>query len=742
MGPRRIVKITGDPGHEFLDVTRQLCGPERVPHGKLPNAQYPPINMSGFVADYQLVQPKYSPQLVMDCQDSNNLPILNQLATEFMVCDHWFAAHPGPTWPNRFFIHAASATGQADSPSGFNVFNAFDGVDKYTFHRGTIYDALARKHHSHQIYIENKLSQVVCIGNQTVDMNVKLLDAFEKDIGNPDFPHSYVFIEPNSGEKVSFGFGSIGGGTEDDMHPPSDIRNAEALVKRVYEGLRNSPLWDKSVLVITFDEHGGLFDHVPPPKVPPLDDGSVDHTYGFRYDQLGVRVPALIISPWVRRNSIDHTVYEHSSIIASVVRLFGLEHLTSRDRDAADFLSKLPEKTPRTDAPARLRSVLDDSNVTHISIPEVLAPGQTGEVAITYVNTGATVWTKDSGYKLIDFQPIRRQQQTTGKGVQFPWLPAGRTAEDESKVGDRHDATVTPAAIELPSDVAPGKSVTLQTLIKAPGTPGCLVFQWGMTREGIHDFGQRTSPLAVIIGTSQPQLDEARLSFQQSIKGRDTNTIVEASLHDESRGVVASWKSSGQAFAEHSITNWFQMSPDSNLGRFAECAPRFMSVGITPNEHDAWVFAMYLMLNWTGGCSMFVWDMLLSDQPDERQREVLLETPVTRIAFKVPDEKGAQVQGVTILSAEAKLANQLSGIEFAMDYINTAGKHALFSLGVAERTADETFELSWDSTKKIPGDRNRNIPDVTLMATAVAEPASKLWAGRDTPRALLPVRLG
>ena len=111
--------FTGDPSHEFLDVLRQESGPERVPRdGKLPNREYPPINMSGFVADYQIAQPPFSPQIVMDGQDSNHLPILNQLAAEFMVCDHWFSALPGPTWPNRFFIHAASATGETDSASG------------------------------------------------------------------------------------------------------------------------------------------------------------------------------------------------------------------------------------------------------------------------------------------------------------------------------------------------------------------------------------------------------------------------------------------------------------------------------------------------------------------------------------------------------------------------------------------------------------------------------------------------
>jgi Phosphoesterase family len=728
----------GDPSHEFLDVLGQICGPERVPkNGKLPHGEYPTeIDMSGFVADYEKVQPHYSPQIVMDSQDSNHLPIINQLAMEFMVCDHWFAALPGPTWPNRFFIHAASATGQTDSPSGFRIFNAWDGVDKYTFHRGTIYDALARKHLTHQIYVENIFSQVICIGNQTVDMNHKPLDEFEKDISNSNFPHCYVFIEPNSGQK----FGLMGGGTEDDMHPPSDIRTGEALIKRVYEGLRNSPLWERSVLVIMFDEHGGLFDHVRPPKVRPLDDGSVDHTHGFRFDQLGVRIPAIIVSPWVKRGSIDHTVYEHSSLIASVVRHFGLEHLTSRDRDAADFLAKLSEKEPRKDTPARLHDVLDHSSVTRVDMPRFLTPGQVGEVTITLANTGATVWSKERGYKLIDLQPVRRLQRETGHGIPFPWALKSPN-NDEFAGCEQHDATVTPASIEMPHDVPPGESVTVKTTIKAPTASSCLVFQWGMIREGLHEFGQHTNPCAVAIGPSQPQLQDVQLLFHQGSDGRDHDTLVEASLHDEFTGEVAAWAFNGQPFADHSITKWFPMSPKEKFGGFVECQPRFASIRITPNGHDTWIFTMFMLLTWTGGCSMFAWDMTLSQDEKERQREVLLSAPSVRVAFQTPVGLDAKVSGATMLVVEASLRAQLIGIEFGLEYVNVSGKRAVFPLGTGERTAEGRFELLWDLSKKLPTDRDRTALDVTLIATATAQRGSKFWEGRETPRATLPVHL-
>ena len=141
------------------------------------------------------------------------------------------------------------------------------------------------------------------------------------------------------------------------MHPPSDVRAGEALIKQVYETIRNSPIWKQSVLVILFDEHGGFYDHVPPPPPPAVvapGDGAVDNNHNFQFNQLGVRVPAVIISPWVGRNVIDHSVYDHSSVMASVERLFGLSSCTGRDKAATDFLELFSQITPRDDTPERL----------------------------------------------------------------------------------------------------------------------------------------------------------------------------------------------------------------------------------------------------------------------------------------------------------------------------------------------------------------------------------------------------
>ena len=108
--------------------------------------------------------------------------------------------------------------------------------------------------------------------------------------------------------------------------------------------------WEKSALLIVFDEHGGFYDHVvPPAAVPPGDTITQNYVKtGFQYDQLGVRVPALVISPLVARGTVDHTVYDHTSMLATVEHLFGLPNLTERDKAAADFLHLFSLPTPRS----------------------------------------------------------------------------------------------------------------------------------------------------------------------------------------------------------------------------------------------------------------------------------------------------------------------------------------------------------------------------------------------------------
>ena len=178
------------------------------------------------------------------------------------------------------------------------------------------------------------------------------MDDFEKDLADGSIAN-YVFIEPDYGDDITGNTYKCG----NSQHPLDDITHGERLIKRVYEAIRSSPLWGQSMLIVSYDEGGGFFDHViPGTAVPPGDsvtDPVNDH-HGFDFAQLGVRVPAVVCSPWIPRNLIDHREYEHASVPATVERLWGLPSMTDRDNHARDLRSLLSLSSPRTDAPATL----------------------------------------------------------------------------------------------------------------------------------------------------------------------------------------------------------------------------------------------------------------------------------------------------------------------------------------------------------------------------------------------------
>ena len=181
-------------------------------------------------------------------------------------------------------------------------------------------------------------------------------DDFQAELSQPGFGPRFVFIEPKYG---AHGFDVTGPGDftcGNSMHPLDDVTSGEKLIKTVYEAIRNSPQWENSLLLVTFDEHGGFYDHVrPPTAVPPGDTMTASYIqHHFQYDQLGVRVPALVISPLIPRGVIDHTIYDHTSMLASVERLFKMKPLTKRDSAANDFLHLLSLGTPRSDTPMTL----------------------------------------------------------------------------------------------------------------------------------------------------------------------------------------------------------------------------------------------------------------------------------------------------------------------------------------------------------------------------------------------------
>lgn len=375
-------QMSVDPGHEFEDVTVQL--------GTATNP------MSGFVQDFAVGNgwndegdaPANALYSVMASYLPNQVPVLNQLAKEFCICDNYFCSLPGPTWPNRFFVHAATSGGIFASPSSWWIMKriALNGVN---FENGNIFSALEDKikgspwkiFHGVGSTTTGDIPQACSLkGVSLTSSKVKKLrytgdpsqkyntppywkhvsdDNFYNELNDTKKPYdtAYTFIEPAYGEVSS----TFEGGSS--QHPMDAVTSGEGLVKYVYETIRNSPIWNQSLLIITYDEHGGFYDHITPPAaVPPGDepinfnsddtkDPNAEHMM-YTFGQYGIRVPAIVVSPYVMKNSIDHTLYDHSSVLSTIESIFGLKNFTARDKAANNFMHLANMlSVPRTDCP-------------------------------------------------------------------------------------------------------------------------------------------------------------------------------------------------------------------------------------------------------------------------------------------------------------------------------------------------------------------------------------------------------
>jgi phospholipase C len=345
-----------DPGHEFDDVLEQLAGPE----ASYPDAGggYPAITNSGFASRLarQLARRGAGgdPAVAMRAFRPDQLPVMHTLAGEFAVCDHWFSSLPGPTWPNRCFIHAATSGGLDDSPSLTRSATAL--LKGYSFANGTIFDRLQAAGRPWSIVEGDALPQVLSLSGMieyALGGRFATFQKFAARVNDPSFSDSYVFIEPHYGHVLSDGRNFKCGNSQ---HPLDDVTRGEKLLKDVYETIRNSPHWMTSLLIVVYDEHGGFYDHLAPPSTVPPGDAVApnENRHGFKFDQLGVRVPVLVISPYTARGAIDHTVHDHTSVLATVEHLNGLEHLTDRDGSSPGLDHLFALSSPRDDAPPRL----------------------------------------------------------------------------------------------------------------------------------------------------------------------------------------------------------------------------------------------------------------------------------------------------------------------------------------------------------------------------------------------------
>jgi phospholipase C len=366
VGNKAQPSMTTDPGHEFLDVMQQFTGlaPASWKHGQ----PYPAINNSGFASNYATTTTEGPIPSSADIGDimqcfptATALPVLYQLATEFVVCDQWYSSLPGPTWPNRFFVHGASSNGLDHSPGKPEMAkwlapNNPAHSNGFHYPNQSIFQVMIKALRSWRAYIDTtgtkagSIAQVASLQDVSLIFDVDSLDSFPKDLQGP-YP-SYTFIEPNYGDITS----SYKNGSS--QHPKDSIAGGEALIKYVYEAIRNSPVWNSSLLIITYDEHGGFYDHKTPAEAapPPNDNppGGGLNRYGFKFDTYGVRVPAVVISPYIQPG-VNDTLFDHSSILATVENLFGFAPLTQRDAQASNLLHLL-SPTLRTDCPTTLNN--------------------------------------------------------------------------------------------------------------------------------------------------------------------------------------------------------------------------------------------------------------------------------------------------------------------------------------------------------------------------------------------------
>jgi phospholipase C len=329
-----------DPGHEFADVLCQLSGTDAT---YLPGASYPPINNSGFMASYAKACTKSGlqrdPAEILKCFSPAQLPVLNTLAREFAVCDNWYASMPGPTWPNRLFVHGASSGGLDHSPTVAEI--ARWELTGFELLNGHIFDRIAAAGLTRRLYGGDLFPMIGALKGIHLD-DIRQFEHFAADL-QATFDYNYVFIEPSYNLAQDYRGSSS-------QHPLGDVRLGENLIKSTYEAIRNSSVWPNSLLIITWDEHGGFFDHVVPwPAVAPGDTspGGGHNTHGFTFQQYGPRVPAVIISPLIPKNTIDHGLYDHTSIPATIEQLFALAPLTNRDRAANTVLPLLALAAPR-----------------------------------------------------------------------------------------------------------------------------------------------------------------------------------------------------------------------------------------------------------------------------------------------------------------------------------------------------------------------------------------------------------
>jgi len=262
---------------------------------------------------------------------ASDVPVVGSIASAYTTLDNYFASFMGETFPNRFYQHAARTDRDHNN-----------GIAQSTL-GPTIWDRLAAASLSAGYYFVDE-PFIALWGAKYLSIAHPVAQFFT-DAAAGTLPN-VSFVDPS--------FVNEGQGQSGDYHPHGDIRSGEAYMSAIYHAVRNSPKWNKTVLVINFDEWGGFYDHVVPPKVPD-DTVKAEQTADGAplpdYTQLGFRVPCIVVSPWSKQQIFSSGPFEHTSVLKMIEWRWGLTPLTVRDANAKNLAETLDFSVTRDDAP-------------------------------------------------------------------------------------------------------------------------------------------------------------------------------------------------------------------------------------------------------------------------------------------------------------------------------------------------------------------------------------------------------
>jgi phospholipase C len=321
-----------DPGELFEDIVMQIYGlhPDGTPR------------MNGFVDNYMRQPPNGKPpepRAVMHYFVPEQLPVLSTLARSFGVSDCWFASAPCETWPNRLFAHTGQSGGQLDNTA----------IPR-PFFLPTVFRRLETRGRTWKVYFHD-VPQTAALADVwlRIPTHFRFFDPeFLADAASGTLPN-YSFVEPR------YFTSRILHHVPNDAHPPHNVAYAEQLVANLYNAVRAGPAWDRTLLVVVFDEHGGCYDHAVPPAAAPAGRPARN---GFTFDRFGPRVPAVIISPYVQAGSIVRPPegappFDHTSFIATLNAVFDLgSALSPRAAAAPNLISALQLEQPENMGPS------------------------------------------------------------------------------------------------------------------------------------------------------------------------------------------------------------------------------------------------------------------------------------------------------------------------------------------------------------------------------------------------------